>query len=135
MWLNKDGELHVVDYKATAGKESVTLDDEWKGGYKRQVEMYQWLFRHNDFKVSPIAYFVYANGLSDKAGFDAKLEFDVTLLPYEGDDSWVEKTLGDLKQCLLSETPPKKSFGCTYCPYREHAGLLLMKLQKEAKTK
>ncbi len=133
IWVNKEGELYVVDYKATAGKDTVTLDDEWKDGYKRQVEMYQWLFRANGFKVSPTAYFVYANGQNDREAFDGKLEFEVTLLSYDGDDSWVEGTLGDLKNCLLSETPPKKSAGCTYCPYREHAGLLLMKLQKEKK--
>ncbi|MBU0749986.1 PD-(D/E)XK nuclease family protein [Patescibacteria group bacterium] len=133
VWVKPDGELYVVDYKATAGKESITLDEEWKDGYKRQVEMYQWLFRNNGFKVSPTAYFVYANGRADKEAFDGKLEFDVTILPYEGDDSWVEGTLDDVKACLVSEDIPAIGVDCTYCPYREHAGKLLLKIHKATK--
>src|ERR1700757_878494 len=54
VWQAPNGELYIVDYKATAGKDEVTLDDKWKDGYKRQIEMYQWLFRHNGFTVSDI---------------------------------------------------------------------------------
>lgn len=134
VWKDLDtGELYIVDYKATAGKDTVTLDDEWKSGYKRQVEMYQWLFRANGFAVSPVAYFVYANGKSDKKAFDGKLEFEVTLLPYTGDDSWVEGALHDLKACLVSNDIPKAGSSCQYCPYREHAGKKLLELHKAAK--
>ena len=132
VWINKEGELHIVDYKATAGKDEVTLDDEWKNGYKRQVEIYQWLFRQNEFKVSPIAYFVYANGQNDREAFDGKLEFEVTILSYEGDDSWIPATLAALKECLLSESIPPVGNACQYCPYREYAG---KKLQEIAKAK
>src|SRR3989344_4022609 len=107
VWVNPKGEIHVVDYKATAGKKEITLDDEWKDSYKRQVEIYQWLFRQNDFTVSNIAYFVYANGRNDKEAFDGRLEFDITILPYEGDASWVDGILHDLKECLLSEAIPE----------------------------
>ncbi|MFZ1987523.1 MAG: PD-(D/E)XK nuclease family protein [Minisyncoccia bacterium] len=133
VWQGKNGELYIVDYKATAGKDEVTLDDEWKDAYKRQIEMYQWLFRHNDFTVSPTAYFVYANGDNDKKAFDGKLEFDIIILPYEGDDSWVEGTLTDLKTCLMDDEIPKPGSRCEYCPYREHAGKTLLSLVKAKK--
>ncbi len=133
VWVTPSGQLHIVDYKATAGKDTVTLDDEWKNGYKRQVEIYQWLFRMNDFDVSPIAYFVYANGQNDRKAFDGKLEFEVTLLPYEGDDSWIDAALVELRACLDNDEIPKVGKACQYCPYREHAGKKLMELTKAKK--
>ena len=133
VWENKKGELHIVDYKATAGKKEVTLDDEWKIAYKRQVEIYQWLFRQNGFTVSPIAYFVYANGQNDREAFDGKLEFDVTILPYEGDDSWVLPALRKVRSCLDSESIPPSGEACEYCPYRDHAGKKLQEITRAKK--
>lgn len=133
IWQNANGQVHIVDYKATAGKDSVTLDDEWKDSYKRQVEIYQWLFKQNDFDVSPIAYFVYANGQNDREAFDGKLEFDVTLLPYEGNSDWVEGALVDIKACLVNDEIPAVGKGCQYCPYRKYAGEKLQEIHKKAK--
>lgn len=131
IWVAPSGQVHIVDYKATAGKDTITLDDEWKDSYKRQVEIYQWLFRKNGFDVSPIAYFVYANGRADRDAFDGKLEFDVTILPYEGDDSWVDGVLMEMKACLESDEIPKPGKDCQYCPYREHAGKKLLELHRK----
>jgi len=117
IWINSQGELHIVDYKATAKEGEISLNADWQISYKRQAEVYQWLFRRNDFKVSSIAYFVYVNGRKDLEAFDAKLEFDVHLLPYEGNDSWVEPTLMKIKQTLDSETIPPHSDECEYCAY------------------
>ena len=36
---------------------------------------------------------MYCNGRADKEAFDAKLEFDIKVIPYEGDDSWVEEAV------------------------------------------
>lgn len=134
VWVAPSGVLHIVDYKATAGKEEVTLDDDWKIQYKRQVEVYQWLFRKNGFDVAPTAYFVYANGQNNKPAFEGKLEFDVTVLPYEGDDSWVSPTLLDIRKTLDNDRLPKASAQCEYCAYRTHAGKCAMALHKEGKT-
>lgn len=132
VWENTEGELHIVDYKATSKKEEVTLDAEWQNGYKRQVEVYQWLFRMNDFKVSPVAYFVYVNGNSDAEKFDGRLEFTTKIIAYKGSDSWIRPTLKKLKACLMSEEAPSATADCSYCPYREAAGrsLLALKLKK-----
>ncbi|MBX9906429.1 PD-(D/E)XK nuclease family protein [Patescibacteria group bacterium] len=125
VWENSQGELHVVDYKATSKKEQVTLDAEWQNAYKRQVEVYQWLFLKNGFKVSPIAYFVYANGNSDADTFDATLEFDMTIIPYTGSTDWIQGTVEKLYACLMEESTPKAGKDCSYCMYREVAGKTL----------
>lgn len=123
IWVNPAGELIVVDYKATSKDKRIeALDEEWHAGYKRQMEVYQWLLRHNGFKVSDVGYFVYCNASRAEEAFDGKLIFDVTLVPHKGDDSWVNGTLLSIKQCLDSEDLPAASEDCDYCRYREVVG-------------
>jgi len=119
VWINPQKELIVVDYKATAVNKEVTLEDEWKIGYKRQMEVYQWLLRQNGFKVNDTGYFVYANGSTANEAFDGKLEFDVTLLPYKGNDKWIEETIKEINKCLNSDKIPKAGEDCDYCAYRD----------------
>lgn len=118
VWINPAEELIVVDYKATSKNGEVSLDAPWQISYKRQMEVYQWLLRQNDFKVSDTGYFVYCNGKTDRKAFDAKLEFDVVILPYTGKDDWVDKSLVQMKNCLEQEELPKKGKDCDYCEYR-----------------
>lgn len=118
LWISPHGELIIVDYKATSKEEEVNLDADWQIGYKRQMEIYQWLFRQNGFKVSNTGYFVYCNGKRDKEAFDGKLEFDVSVLPYKGNAGWVEQTLLDAHKCLLGEKIPPAGADCDYCKYR-----------------
>jgi len=117
IWQKPNEELLVVDYKATSKEAEVTLDAEWQDGYKRQMEVYQWLLRGNNLKVSDTGYFVYANGKRDREAFDGKLEFDVKIIPYTGSDKWVDKTLMDMKKCLDSDEIPKSAPNCEYCTY------------------
>lgn len=119
VWINPKKELMIVDYKSTAKAGEINLDADWQIGYKRQMEIYQWLFRKNDFKVSNTGYFVYANGKRDKEAFDKKLEFDVYVLPYDGNDDWVEKAITDAHKCLMSSKIPQADEDCDYCNYRE----------------
>src|SRR5205823_2826589 len=105
------------DYKATSKDGDVSLDADWQDGYKRQMEIYQWLFRQNGFTVSDTGYFVYVNGKTDKEAFDAKLEFDIKLIPYTGNDSWIESTLLKIKECLIDDRIPAASKTCDYCTY------------------
>jgi hypothetical protein len=117
IWINSKGELIVVDYKSTSKNGEVGIDADWQDGYKRQMEIYQWLLRKNGFKVSNTGYFVYCNGRTDRKAFDGKLEFDVKLIPYQGDDSWVEETIFQIKKCLMSDFIPEPSDKCDYCCY------------------
>jgi len=112
-------ELIVVDYKSTSKDAKITLDAPWQIGYKRQMEVYQWLLRGNGFTVSSTGYFVYANGKRDRKAFDGRLEFEVTLIPYTGDDGWVESTLVDTHALLMQDTIPEKGHNCDYCDYVE----------------
>jgi hypothetical protein len=122
VWVNPKGELHIVDYKATSKNGEVGLDEDWQISYKWQMEIYQWLFRKNNFKVSPIGYFVYCNGKADKEAFDGKLEFDVKVIPYEGDDSWVETKITEAHEYLVSSKIPESSGECDYCRYYVDVG-------------
>jgi len=121
LWVNRAGELYVVDYKATSTAETITPAFNYRAGYKRQLEIYQWLFRRNGFSVSNTAYLVYANGRKDRPAFESRLEFDLTIIPCEGNDSWVEQCLNDAVNCLRQDTPPEPAKSCTYCLYRSAA--------------
>ena len=118
LWINSKGEHIVVDYKATAKNEPITeLDGKWHETYKRQIEVYQWLLRKNELTVSNTGYFVYCTGKYDQKTFDNKIEFDIKLIPYVGDDSWVEPTISAIKKCLESEEIPKSGAKCEHCAY------------------
>lgn len=132
IWVNPRGELIVVDYKATSKDGKIeALEEEWHIGYKRQLEIYQWLLRQNGFPVSDTAYWVYANGDKDKEAFDAKLEFELTLVPYEGNADWVEGTIQDIKKCLDSDELPLNAEDCDYCKYREAVGKKMLAYAKK----
>jgi len=133
VWVRPDGELIIVDYKATSKNGKIEeLDQDWHIGYKRQLEIYQWLFRQNGFKVSNTSYWVYANADKDKKAFDGVLEFELTLVPYEGDDSWVEGAIMDIKACLDSPELPAADPACDYCMYREAVGKKMIAFAKSA---
>jgi CRISPR/Cas system-associated exonuclease Cas4 (RecB family) len=127
VWVNKGGALIVVDYKATAkeGRIESLSDTKWERQYKRQIEIYQWLLRQMGFTVSDTGYFVYVNGKKDRVAFDGRLEFEVTLVPHKGIDSWVEKTLLEIKKCLDGGKLPPAGSECDFCAYRKSVGEVL----------
>jgi CRISPR/Cas system-associated exonuclease Cas4 (RecB family) len=138
VWVTPEGSLHVVDYKATSKKEEVNIDGYWQQGYKRQVEIYQWLLRGIGEKVSDVAYFVYVNGNSSAPSFDGKLEFDVKVIAHKGDTEWIEPLIFKMNDCLRGEEVPAANPTCEYCGYREAAGKELQarvgKKKEEKKT-
>lgn len=122
VWVHPDGSLGIVDYKATSTAATITLDE--RHGYKRQLELYQWLFRRNGFSVSRECYFVFVNATRDRNMFDNVLEFSMQILPHEGDDTWVEDTLIAIKECLMSDVPPPSVSDCKWCEYRKKGAML-----------
>lgn len=97
IWQNlKTGELHIVDYKSTSKQGEPSLDSGFGAGYKRQMEIYQWLFRQAGFAVSNTGYFLYVNGSKVGGFYDADgagvMRFATTLIAYDGDDGWVDVT-------------------------------------------
>jgi len=132
VWVNDDGELIVVDYKATAKNKEVDIDSDWQISYKRQMEVYQWLLRGNGFKVSDTGYFVYTNGRMDLDGFHDRLDFRTKLIPYTGNDAWVEPTLMKMKACLDNDNMPPvgdAAMGgeCNFCSYARARTQLTLK--------
>jgi CRISPR/Cas system-associated exonuclease Cas4 (RecB family) len=119
IWVSLDGKIFIVDYKSTSKEEGVSLDADWQVSYKRQMEIYQWLFRKNGFNVSSTGYFVYCNGRMDKDKFDARLDFDIKIIPYEGNDSWLDQVVLAIHKCLISPSIPGYSPDCDYCLYHK----------------
>jgi hypothetical protein len=119
LWYNPvSKEYHVVDYKATAKQEVVLELPEWADGYRRQSEIYQWLLRKNGLAVSDTAYFLYCTGDVHASSFDGNLKFHQEVIPYQGNDSWVEGVLEQMQACLASDQLPASSENCEYCRYK-----------------
>ena len=121
IWVNSDGELVVVDYKATAKAEPMTTvpNGGFYDSYRRQLDFYQWLLRQLGFKVSKTSYWLYCTGRPGADAFNQVLEFDAHLIPYESDDSWIESTLEGLRAHLMAEGLPSSSETCEHCAYAE----------------
>lgn len=119
VWINKQEELIIVDYKSTSTSAEISLEDEYKQGYKKQMEVYQWIFRQMGFKVNETGYFVYANAGKNRDKFDARLEFELQIISHKGDVSWVEPTISEIKKCLDSDTIPESHPECEFCMYRK----------------
>ena len=117
LWIdNKTGEIIVVDYKATSKAGEITINEPWQAGYRRQMEFYQWLLRQNGLKVSNKGWFVYCNGIKEGT-FNNQLDFNVTLLDYDGNTDWIELTIQDIKKCLDIEDIPNMENDCDFCVY------------------
>lgn len=139
LWVDSSGQLIVVDYKATAKDKPVSIDSDWQISYKRQLEVYQWLLRQNGFEVSNTGYFVYTNGRMDLQGFFNKVEFTTKIIPYNGDDSWVDTTLKKMKKCMEGDMPKVGTAAmggpCDYCTYAKQRTELTLKHIQSPKKK
>jgi len=139
VWVDGDGKLIVVDYKATAKDAEITLDADWQIAYKRQMEVYQWLLRQNGFTVSDTGYFVYANGRLDMDGFNNRVEFRTKIIPYTGSDNWVEQTIQSMKACLEGDMPAVGTAAmggaCEHCTYARARTELTLDALKEKRSK
>lgn len=122
VWQHREtGELHIVDYKSTSKQDTPDLEGGFGGGYKRQMEIYQWLFRQAGFPVSPTGYFLYVNGSKEGVFYQPALagtmRFETTVIPYEGDDAWVERVIESAVACLADEALPESGPECDTCRY------------------
>ena len=120
IWQKPNGELIVVDVKATAKKvfdwEDTYSKYEYAKGYRRQIEMYQWLLKKNGFEVVPEGYLVYYNGKKDAPMFNQKIEFDLHLIKLDCNTDWVEQAIIDAKTTLEGDMP-KSAPACENCNY------------------
>jgi CRISPR/Cas system-associated exonuclease Cas4 (RecB family) len=140
LWVAPNGEVIVVDYKATAKDHEVSISSDWQIAYKRQMEVYQWLLRQNSLTVSDTGYFVYCNGRMDVDGFNGRVEFKTKVIPYTGNTEWVEGVLLDMKACMEGDMPPVGTAAmggeCNFCSYaRQRTMLTLAALKARTSTK
>lgn len=131
VWIMPNSELIIVDYKAKASNDNpntflepktnkdrkIVKTEGYKISYKKQIEIYQWLFRKNGFKVSNVAYFIFANAQKDQEAFNDQLIFEKSLIAYDGNDNWVESTILNIHECLSKDFLPEAADDCDYCKY------------------
>ena len=145
IWKSGDGddeEWYVVDYKSTATNADITpelfLEDIYKGGYVRQMVIYQWMLRELGHPVSTRGFFVYENGNNDAEallsdgtagsprGIPLKpalvIEIDTSdeSVVVEGeriDYDWVEQLVIGAKDCLDLDGSPGPGEFCEHCAY------------------
>ena len=136
IWETPNGELIVVDYKATSKAEKIEslADSAWEEQYRRQIGVYQWLLKQNNFAVNNTGYFVYANARKTESAFENTLTFETTLIACPGEHDWIEPTLKAIKNCLEADTYPESGTNCDYCPYRQSAGKKLQAIHKHIKV-
>ncbi len=139
IWVDADGKIIVVDYKATAKDTPVKKLGPvggWQDMYRRQMEIYQWLLKQNGFEVSDTGYFVYATGTKDRAGFNNVVEFETHVFPHTGSSDWVDGVLIQMKKTLDNDKMPAVGTAamggpCEHCEYaRSRTELTLEALQK-----
>ena len=116
LWVKPDGTLIVADYKATAKRNEITAENIYPG-YKRQLEIYQFLVEKTGFRVDPRSWLVYANGISIGGEFGDMLRFSTRMIPVDGDRSWVEPKFREAVALLLSGKRPAAAAGCKWCEY------------------
>lgn len=138
IWVDEDGKLIVVDYKATAKDKPVKElgpVGSWQDMYRRQMETYQWLLRQNGFEVNDTGYFVYATGTSARDGFNNIVEFETHLIPHIGTTDWVEDTLLQMKRCMDGDMPQVGTAAmggpCEFCEYAKARTRLTLKALKK----
>ena len=55
-------------------------------------------------------------------GLVARIDFDIYVIPYKGEDDWVEPVLHEIYDCLNDDNLPKSSPDCDYCAYLAAVG-------------
>jgi len=119
IWVDATGVLYVVDYKATGRRQAVTElgDGGFYDGYRRQMDIYQWLLRKSGFEVSNTSYWVYVTATQKQGTFDNALHFESNLVSYEGNVDWVEGKIEDISISLNEEMIPGPGSDCDLCAY------------------
>jgi hypothetical protein len=119
IWINGDGQLAVVDYKATAKETAVTALPEWASVYARQLSFYNYLFQQNGYNMYPKGFLVYMTAITSHPRLDSHLKFEANLIEVDLDMTWIEPTLNAIHEILGQPHLPEKSKTCKYCQFIE----------------
>ena len=126
VWIDTDTEeLIVIEYKTTSTQSEIDLNDgtRWKEQYKRQIDIYQWLFKMNGFNVADDSVFLYSNGLKTSKKFNDVMKFKTYVLEYKGSTEWVEEKIVEIKKVLDGKSIPKVNEDCETCSYVDSVNL------------
>jgi len=129
IWFDQRQEkLIVVDYKSQASSRSVTTDDYLAGvyrqSYKIQLDFYAYLLTKMGFDVSPVGYFYVCNADREAPGFNGRLIFQETLVPYEWSIDWIDAAVRGMIDVLNSYDLPKRTQSCENCAYAHQRALM-----------
>ncbi|MCX7927368.1 MAG: PD-(D/E)XK nuclease family protein [Candidatus Omnitrophica bacterium] len=111
LWINKQKELIVVDYKATGANEHKVYDE-----YRRQMEIYKWLLEGNSLSVSPTGYLLFAKVNKKQKFENGVLNFDLILEPVKLKSDWIGQALFKMRKVLTAPLPASTE-ECEYCSY------------------
>ena len=121
VWEKKNGDLIIVDVKATAKNNFNWYETfekyDYAKAYKRQLEMYQWLFKKNGFNVSKEAYLLYFNAKKNEKFFNNQLKFEHHYIKLDCSTLWVESKILETVELLRDNKMPQPSLNCEYCNY------------------
>ena len=116
--LDIDGIWAILDFKATSSKEPVVaLDTTYRQAYRRQEEIYSWLFKMNGHPVGRKAYLLFANACQNRPALDGRLDFDMQPVEIVCNTDWIEPTLLNIKSTLMLDVPPSPAPDCELCNY------------------
>ena len=105
----KTNALSPVEFKSTQskdGEQTKYLGKPHHKFWKNQLEVYGYLLEKNGFKISEDSYIVFCNGDISPDDWKESLKFDVYVINYKMDYSWVEPTLNEIKKLLLEKKIP-----------------------------
>ena len=130
VWLNLDTqEIIVCDYKAQSTSYEVEkeyyLNGTYHQGYKMQMDIYVYILKQMNFKVSNTSYFMVCNGIKSADKFNAKMDFDIKLIDYQVKTDWIKKKLLDMKKTMDSTEIPERTAHCENCAYLEQGSNFL----------
>lgn len=121
IWQKDNGELILADVKATSKNlfdwEDTYSKYDYAHAYRRQLEMYQWVFRKLGYEVSNEGYLLYFNGLKNEPFFNQELKFEKYLIKLDCSDDWVEDAILNARALLVQDQLPDPSSKCDKCNY------------------
>ena len=86
------------------------------------MDFYNYLLTNMGFEISDTSYFLVVNADKTANGFNGKMTFSETLIPYKHDISWIDEQIQNMINCMNSETLPISHSSCQNCAYaRERA--------------
>ena len=74
------------------------------------------------FSTGTVLEIIAVHGRAGLSEFDAHLDFRIKLIPYDGDDGWVEGgALAAIHETLRATEPPAVNGECEYCRFAHQA--------------